>query len=172
MKVTSSEHTCWNIIAAACKIALVTATDMTHRLASNVCTPCGEPCNVMARGGPRRTARAERSESFISIDSASVDHLTRALEAYPDQKVTRWVTCTRRAPTHRSARARAPTFFKRDTAGHTAGRFNSLQPDLLYTLQLGCADCDISVTPLCYSIFFTSYHYSTAVHVHVHVVRS
>ena len=34
---------------------------------------------------------AERSESFSSIDSASAGHRTgtRALEAYPDQKVTR-----------------------------------------------------------------------------------
>ena len=38
--------------------------------------------------GTGRTARAERSESFHSIDSTSVDHRARALEAYPDQKVT------------------------------------------------------------------------------------
>ena len=37
MKAVLSEHVCWNITAVACKIARVTATHMTHRLASGVC---------------------------------------------------------------------------------------------------------------------------------------
>ena len=38
--------------------------------------------------GTGRTARTERSGSFRSIDSASVVYRERAVEAYPDQKVT------------------------------------------------------------------------------------
>ena len=43
----------------------------------------------MEQGGPHVLSALN---PFISIDSASVDHRTRALEAYPDQNVTRWVT--------------------------------------------------------------------------------
>ena len=83
MKVTSSEHTHWNITAVACKIALVTATHMTHRpaLRRGIETSYGEPCNVMGQGGPH-VLSALMSESFVSIDSAIADHRTRALEAY------------------------------------------------------------------------------------------
>ena len=95
MRVTPSEHARWNITAGACEIARVAPIGMTHHLAPASNTPCRR---AMQCDGTGRTARAERSESFSSIDSASADHRARALEAYhnygpyPDQKVTRWAS--------------------------------------------------------------------------------
>ena len=64
LKVRSSEHTRQNITAVACKIAPVTTTHLTHRLASKQ-PVCGEPCNVMEKGGPHVDVLSALNPSYL-----------------------------------------------------------------------------------------------------------
>ena len=83
-----------DITAVACKIALVTATDMTQRLASaSRLTPCGESLKCDGTGP---TARAERdiNPSYLSTVRVRITRHagSRSISCIPsDQKVTRWV---------------------------------------------------------------------------------